>query len=280
MMASLVRMRETRQSDAYEASTMNTSYDILGVPRSASDEAIRASFHSTAKACHPDLNGGDPAAGQKLKQLIAAYDDLKSPERRAAYDQFLEDRRRAFVRRFATSIAASLAGGGVVLLAVWALGAPPQEQVAFAPAASSPATDWERARASRDAGAVAAPSHVKASEAIKVAGREVPQVQEPVNALPNTAIREAPSVQDPVGMTTKVRKEPAAQNPEAMTTKVALREEPAAQETEGDTKSGHEEPSLRKLTPATAAKRPAKGNDPARPVTAEIRSPAFFGVAF
>src|SRR5215467_3483416 len=146
-------MRETRQGDAYEASTMNTSYDILGVPRNATEEAIRAAFHSAAKVCHPDFNGGDPAAEQKLKQLIAAYDDLKSPTRRAAYDQFLEDRRRAFVRRCTTSVFASLAGGGVVLLAVWALGAPQHEQVASAPAASSPAT--ERVGASRDAGAIA-----------------------------------------------------------------------------------------------------------------------------
>ncbi len=240
---------------------MNTSYDILGVPRSASEEAIRAAFHSAAKVCHPDFNGGDPAAEQKLKHLIAAYDDLKSPARRAAYDQYLEDRRRAFVRRCTTSIVASLAGGGVVLLAVWALGAPPQEQVASAPAAS---TNWKRADASRDAGAIAPSSHAEASQAIKVAGGEVPQVRESVNALPNTAVREAPSLQDPVGVTTKV----------------ALREEPAAQELEGDTKSGNEEAALRKLTPATAAKRPAKGHDPARPVTAEIRSPAFFGVAF
>src|SRR5215467_15222718 len=33
----------------YGASTMNTSYDILGVPRSATEEAIRAAFHSAAK---------------------------------------------------------------------------------------------------------------------------------------------------------------------------------------------------------------------------------------
>src|SRR5262245_1018315 len=109
-------MRQTRLSDAYEASTMDTPYDILGVPRNASDEAIRAAFHGAARACHPDLNAGDPAAEQRLKQLIAAYDVLKSPERRAAYDQLLSDRRRALARRVATSAVATLAGGAVVLL--------------------------------------------------------------------------------------------------------------------------------------------------------------------
>ena len=241
---------------------MNTSYDILGVPRSATEDAIRAAFHSAAKVCHPDFNGGDPAAEQKLKQLIAAYDDLKSATRRAAYDQFLEDRRRAFVRRCTTSIVASLAGGAVVLLAVWALGAPQHEQVAFAPAASSPAADWERVGASRDAGAIAPSSNVKASETIKVPRREEPRVQEPVVVTTKAVVREEP------------------QNADAVTTRVAIHEEPAEQELEGDTKRGHEEPALRKLTPATAVKRPAKGHDPARPVTAEIRSPAFFGVAF
>lgn len=249
---------------------MNTSYDILGVPRRADDEAIRAAFHNAAKACHPDVNADDPAAAQKLKQIIDAYNELKSPERRAAYDELLRERRRALARRLAMSTVASLAGGGVVLLAVWALGAP-QEQIAFAPASSS-APEWERVEASRDASAIAPPSHTNASEAIKVVGREAPQVQEPV------------------GVTTKapVREQPAAAEPEAVTTKVAIREEP--QELEGDTKSGHhEEPAARRLTPATTVKRLAKGqdrsgqdkgHDPARPVTAEIKSPAFFGVAF
>jgi hypothetical protein len=251
---------------------MNTSYDILGVPRRADDEAIRAAFHNAAKACHPDVNADDPAAAQKLKHIVDAYNDLKSPERRAAYDELLRERRRALARRFAVSTVASLAGGGVVLLAVWALGAP-QEQIAFAPASSS-APEWERVEASRDASAIAPPAHTNASEAIKVVGREAPQVQEPV------------------GVTTKapVREQPATAEPEAVTTKVAIREEPAAQELEGDTKNGHpEEPAARRLTPATTVKRLAKGqdrsgqdrvHDPARPVTAEIKSPAFFGVAF
>jgi DnaJ-domain-containing protein 1 len=262
-------MREA--SAAYEASTMNTSYDILGVPRRADDEAIRAAFHNAAKACHPDVNADDPAAAQKLKHIIDAYNDLRSPERRAAYDELLRERRRALARRFAVSTVASLAGGGVVLLAVWALGAP-QEQIAFAPAASS-APEWARVEASRDASAIAPPSHTNASEAIKVVGREAPQVQEPV------------------GVTTKAPvREPPAAEPEAVTTKVAVREEPAVQALEGDTKNGHrEEPPARRLTPATTVKRLAKGqdrsgpdrvHDPARPVTAEIKSPALFGVAF
>jgi curved DNA-binding protein CbpA len=262
-------MREA--SAAYEASTMNISYDILGVPRSASEEAIRAAFHSAAKACHPDLNAGDPAAAQKLKQIIDAYNVLKSPERRAAYDELLRDRRRALARRFATSTVASLAGGGAVLLGVWMLGALPHEQIASAP---SSAPEWEHVEASRDASrdpsAIAPPSHANASEPIKVAGGEQPQLQEPIGVTTKAAVREEPSAQDLVGVTIKA----------------VVREEAAVQERpEGDAKSGHEEPAARKLVPATAARRLAKGHDPAghdpaRPVTADIRSPAFFGVAF
>jgi len=241
---------------------MNTPYDILGVHRSASEEAIKAAFHSAAKACHPDLNGGDLAAAQKLKQIIAAYHVLKDPERRTEYGQLLRDRRRALVRRFTTSIVASLAGGGVVLLAVWALGAPRHEQVASVPTAPSSATERERVAASRDRSATVSSSPSKASEAVKVVGREEPR--EPA-----------------AGVTTRaaVREEPAAQNPEAVTTKVALHEEPAV-ELEGDPMRGHEEPAVRKLTPAAAVKRLARIHDPVRPVSADIRSPTFFGVGF
>jgi curved DNA-binding protein CbpA len=43
---------------------MQTPYDVLGVPRKASDEAIRTAFCKAAKANHPDLNSGDPAKEQ------------------------------------------------------------------------------------------------------------------------------------------------------------------------------------------------------------------------
>src|SRR5262245_20957473 len=173
---------------------MNTSYDILGVSPGAGEEAIRAAFHNAAKTCHPDVNGDDSAAAQKLKQIVDAYNDLKSPERRAAYDEHLRERRRASARRFAMSTVASLAGGGVVLLAVWALGAP-HEQIASAPASS--ATDWERVETSGNATpdarvAIAPPSHSNASETTKAAGREQPQAQEPMDVTIKAAVSEEP----------------------------------------------------------------------------------------
>lgn len=261
---------------------MTTHYEVLGVPRSASEEAIRAAFHGAAKACHPDLNAGDPVAEQKLKHIIDAYDALKTPERRVAYDQLLTEGRRALTRRLATSAAATLAGGAVVVLGVSLLSSQPFQHVASAPSSSLP-MEWERVGASGDSKASAPSSHANASEAIKVVVREQPQAEEPVGVTAKAAIHEEPAAQDLAGVTTTtavVREEPAAQDPAAVTTKVAIREEAAAQELEGATKIGREEPAARKLTPTTAVKRLARTHDPVRPTTAEIRSPALFGVAF
>jgi curved DNA-binding protein CbpA len=98
---------------------MKTPYDILGVNRNASDETIRASFRKTAKACHPDLNAGDRTAEQQLRLAIAAYQILKSPQRRAAYDQYLRKCRRERAQRFAVDGVAALVSGSVVSLAIW-----------------------------------------------------------------------------------------------------------------------------------------------------------------
>jgi len=98
---------------------MKTPYDILGVRRNASDETIRAAFRKAAKACHPDLNPRDRTAQQRLIQVIAAYRILKSPPHRAAYDQYLRQRRRERARRFAVEGVAALVGASVTSLAVW-----------------------------------------------------------------------------------------------------------------------------------------------------------------
>jgi len=111
---------------------MQTPYDVLGVPRKAGDEAIRAAFCRAAKAYHPDLNSGDQAKEQKLKQVIAAYGVLKDAQQRAAYDQALADyeqylrsRRRQRIQRFAAAPVAALVSGGVVALGVSLWFAPP-----------------------------------------------------------------------------------------------------------------------------------------------------------
>jgi len=111
---------------------MQTPYDVLGVSRKASGEAIRTAFCRAAKAYHPDLNSGDQANEQKLKLVIAAYRVLRNAEQRAAYDQSLADyeqylrsRRRQRIQRFAAAPVAALVSGGVVALGVSLWSAPP-----------------------------------------------------------------------------------------------------------------------------------------------------------
>jgi molecular chaperone DnaJ len=63
-------------------------YKTLGVEKGASPEDIKKAYRKLAKECHPDKNAGDKAAEQKFKDLNEAYDVLKDPEKRAAYDHF------------------------------------------------------------------------------------------------------------------------------------------------------------------------------------------------
>src|SRR5688572_12547672 len=63
-------------------------YDVLGVTRGSRDSEIKAAFRRLAKACHPDSCNGDPDAERRFKELNQAYEALKDPQRRAAYDRF------------------------------------------------------------------------------------------------------------------------------------------------------------------------------------------------
>jgi len=66
-------------------------YEILGIQRNASDEEIKKSYRKLAMKHHPDRNKGDKEAEKKFKEATAAYEALKDPERRAAYDQYGHD---------------------------------------------------------------------------------------------------------------------------------------------------------------------------------------------
>jgi molecular chaperone DnaJ len=63
-------------------------YETLGVSRSAGDSEIKSAFRRLAKECHPDANSGDPSSEQRFKEVNEAYEALKDPQRRAAYDRF------------------------------------------------------------------------------------------------------------------------------------------------------------------------------------------------
>ncbi len=63
-------------------------YDILGLPKNASDEDIKRAYRNLAKKHHPDANPGDSAAGEKFKELSEAYQVLSDPQKRKAYDTY------------------------------------------------------------------------------------------------------------------------------------------------------------------------------------------------
>lgn len=61
-------------------------YEILGVPKRASEEEIRQAFRKLAKENHPDLNPGNTAAAERFKKISAANEILSDPVRRRQYD--------------------------------------------------------------------------------------------------------------------------------------------------------------------------------------------------
>ena len=63
-------------------------YEVLGISRGASDSEIKSAFRKKAKQFHPDQNAGDETAEAKFKEVNEAYEALKDPQKRAAYDQF------------------------------------------------------------------------------------------------------------------------------------------------------------------------------------------------
>ena len=62
-------------------------YQILGVPRDATEPRIRSAFLKLAKASHPDLNPNDPGAEARFKAINAAHALLADPAARARFDR-------------------------------------------------------------------------------------------------------------------------------------------------------------------------------------------------
>jgi len=63
-------------------------YETLSIERTASDGDIKVAFRKQAMQWHPDRNPGDKDAEHRFKELNEAYEVLKDPDKRAAYDRF------------------------------------------------------------------------------------------------------------------------------------------------------------------------------------------------
>ena len=69
---------------------MSDFYSVLGVQRAASEDEIKKAYRKLAMQYHPDRNNGSREAEEKFKEITEAYDVLRDPNKRAAYDRYGE----------------------------------------------------------------------------------------------------------------------------------------------------------------------------------------------
>lgn len=71
-----------------------THYELLGVKNTADEKELKSAFRRLAMQYHPDKNPGDASAEKKFKEINEAYETLKDPDKRAAYDYSLRGPQR------------------------------------------------------------------------------------------------------------------------------------------------------------------------------------------
>ena len=62
-------------------------YETLGVAKNADEKELKSAFRKLAMKYHPDKNPGDAASEKTFKEINEAYETLKDPQKRAAYDR-------------------------------------------------------------------------------------------------------------------------------------------------------------------------------------------------
>lgn len=63
-------------------------YDVLGVAKTANADEMKKAYRKLAMQYHPDRNAGNAEAEHKFKEINEAYDVLKDPDKKAAYDRY------------------------------------------------------------------------------------------------------------------------------------------------------------------------------------------------